>query len=383
MASRRNFLRTTGLTAMAGLAGFESVFASLKKKEIKSTGKGLILRFIPYELSLRHAFNLANSSRTSTPDVLTSIEFEGITGYGEASMPPYLGESIASASKFLSSLDLSQFKDPFQMDDILRYVDSVMPGNCAAKASVDIALHDLVGKIMGQPWYKIWGFDPADTPNTSFTIGIDTPEVVRQKVSEAAPYKILKVKLGLKTDREMVETIRSAAQVPLCVDVNQGWTDKQQALDTIYWLKEKGVVFVEQPMPKTAVDDIAWLTSKSPLPIVGDESVQRLPDVLKAKDVYSGINIKLMKCTGMREAHQMLTLAKSLGMKVMIGCMTETSCAISAAAQLSPKVDWADLDGNLLISNDPYSGVKVVNGKITLLDRPGIGIMATDQKWKI
>ncbi|MDP2336189.1 MAG: dipeptide epimerase [Bacteroidota bacterium] len=372
--SRRNFIRTTGLTAVAGLTGIETLFAAMKKKTTKNSGKGLVLRFVPYDLQLRHTFTIANSSRKSTPDVLTSLEFEGVTGYGEASMPPYLGESVVTATKFLSMLNLSQFNDPFQMEDILRHVDSVMPGNCAAKAAVDIALHDLVGKIMGQPWYKIWGFDPADTPNTSFTIGIDTPEVVRQKVAEATPYRILKVKLGQKTDREMIETIRSVTDVPLCVDVNQGWTDKQMALDMIHWLKEKGVVFVEQPMSKTAIDDMAWLTAHSPLPTVADEAVQRLPDVMKANGVYSGINIKLMKCTGMREAHQMLTLAKSMGMKVMIGCMTETSCAVSAAAQLSPKTDWADLDGNLLISNDPYKGVQVVNGKVTLIDQPGVGI---------
>lgn len=372
--NRRNFIRTTGLTALAGVSGIETVFGAMKKETTKQSGKGLILRFIPYNLLLKHTFTLANSSRNSTPDVLTSIEFEGVTGYGEASMPPYLGESVETATKFLSSLNLSQFKDPFQMEDILRYVDSVMPGNCAAKASVDIALHDLVGKIMRQPWYKIWGFDPADAPNTSFTIGIDTPEVVRQKVAEAEPYKILKVKLGQANDREMIDTIRSVTNVPICVDVNQGWTDKQKALEMIHWLKEKGVVFVEQPMPKTAIEDMAWLTANSPLPTMGDESVQRLPDVIKAKGVYSGINIKLMKCTGMREAHEMLTLAKSLGMKVMIGCMTETSCAVSAGAQLAPKADWVDLDGNLLISNDPYKGVQVVHGKITLIDQPGIGI---------
>ena len=383
MGSRRNFIKATGLTAFAGFSGIETLFASEKHNAINHSGKGLVLRFLPYDLQLRHTFTLANSSRKTTPDVLTCLEFEGISGYGEASMPPYLGESVESASRFLSSLNLSQFNDPFQMDDILRYVDSVMPGNCAAKAAVDIALHDLVGKIMGQPWYKIWGFDPADTPNTSFTIGIDTPDVVRQKVAEAVPYKILKVKLGQKTDREMIETIRSVTDVPLCVDVNQGWTDRQQALDLIFWLKENGVVFVEQPMPKTVVDDMAWLTEHSPLPTIGDESVQRLPDVMKANGVYSGINIKLIKCTGMREAHQMLTLAKSLGLKVMIGCMTETSCAVSAAAQLAPKCDWADLDGHLLISNDPYSGIKILDGKVTLIDRPGIGISAIESKWKI
>jgi L-Ala-D/L-Glu epimerase len=372
--SRRIFIRTASLSTLVGIAGFESVFASSKDKKQKSSGNGLKLRFLPHDLLLKHTFTIANSSRKTTPDMLTCLEFDGIFGYGEASMPPYLGESVDSATKFLSMLDLSQFKDPFQMDDILAYVDSVAPHNCAAKAAVDIALHDLVGKIMGQPWYKIWGFDPDNTPNTSFTIGMDTPEVVRQKVAEAAPYKILKVKLGMSTDKEMIETIRSVTDKPLCVDVNQGWTDRNKSLEMIHWLKEKGVVFVEQPMPKTSIDDMAWLTENSPLPTIGDESVQRLPDVIKAKGVYSGINIKLMKCTGMREAHQMLTLAKSLGMKVMIGCMTETSCAISAAAQLSPKTNWADLDGNLLISNDPYSGVQVVDGRIKLIDKPGIGI---------
>jgi L-alanine-DL-glutamate epimerase-like enolase superfamily enzyme len=374
--NRRNFIKTTGMLALAGAIGTETVLASTEKQVKRSTKKGLSLRFLPYDLQLRHTFTLANSSRKNTPAMLTQIEFDGVVGYGEASMPPYLGESIVTASSFLAKLDLSQFHDPFQLDDILHYVDSVMPGNTAAKASVDIALHDLLGKLMNQPWHKIWGFNADNTPCTSFTIGIDTPEVVKQKVAEAAPFKILKVKLGLATDREMIETIRSVTDRPLCVDVNQGWTDRVKALEMIHWLKENGVVLVEQPMPKTAIDDMAWLTQNSPLPTVADESLQRLPDVLKAKGVYSGINIKLMKCTGMREAHQMLTLAKSLDMKVMIGCMTETSCAISAAAQLSPKADWADIDGNLLITNDPYSGMKIVDGKITLNDQPGIGLKA-------
>jgi L-Ala-D/L-Glu epimerase len=372
--SRRNFMQTAGLTALAGTAGIETLFAAAGKNPAGKQGKGLSLRFLPYDLQLRHTFTLSNSSRNSTPDILTRLELDGIVGYGEASMPPYLEENTETATRFLSSLDLSQFNDPFQMEDILQYVDSVMPGNTAAKASVDIALHDLLGKLIKQPWHKIWGFDPAKTPNTSFTIGIDTPEVVRQKVAEAAPYKILKVKLGLSTDHQMIETIRSVTDKPLCVDVNQGWTDRFKALESIHWLKENGVVFVEQPMPKTAVDDMAWLTQNSPLPTIADEALQRLPDVMKVHTVYSGINIKLMKCTGMREAHKMIALARALGMKVMIGCMTETSCAVSAAAQLSPEADWADLDGNLLISNDPYSGMQIVDGKVTLIDRPGIGV---------
>jgi L-alanine-DL-glutamate epimerase-like enolase superfamily enzyme len=209
---------------------------------------------------------------------------------------------------------------------------------------------------------------------TSFTIGIDTPEVVKLKTEEATRFKVLKVKLGGGNDKEMISTVRSVTDVPIYVDVNQGWTDKQEALEMVHWLKEQGIEFVEQPLPKEAVDDIAWLTEHSPLPIIADEAFQRLGDVALFKGIYSGINIKLMKSTGLREAHKMITVARALDMKVMIGCMTETSCAVSAASQLSPLVDWADLDGNLLISNDIYEGMQVVDGKVTLNELPGIGI---------
>lgn len=374
--NRRDFMKTTGLLAGAVfLSGFNySSFGKSNKGGNMKAGK-LKLAFRPYTLELKHVFTIATSSRTTTPVMLTEIEYNGIIGYGEASMPPYLGESQETAKTFLSKVDLSRFDNPFELETILAYVDSIAPGNCAAKASVDIALHDLVGKMLNQPWYNIWGFDPSKTPYTSFTIGIDTAEVVRQKTKEAGEFKILKVKLGRENDKEMIETIRSVSNTPICVDVNQGWTDKEMALDMIHWLKERNVVFVEQPMPKTALDDNAWLTERSPLPTIGDEAVQRLSDVKKAYGVYSGINIKLMKCTGMREAHKMIVLARALGMKVMLGCMTETSCAISAASYLSPMVDWADLDGALLIGNDIYNGTRVINGKVTLTDRPGIGIV--------
>lgn len=372
--SRRKFILNSGLIGGSILAGgLNSKIFSKNFYIIKKNSK-MKLTFKPYTLELKHVFTLATSSRTTTPVVLTQIAFDGVTGYGEASMPPYLGESHETALKFLSRVDLSQFKDPFEMESILEYVDKIDTFNPAAKASVDIALHDLVGKLIGKPWYKIWGFNKDKTPYTSFTIGIDTPEVVRQKVKEADEFKILKVKLGRDTDKQMIETIRSVTDKPITVDVNQGWKDKFFALDMINWLKDKNVKYVEQPMPKEMIDDMAWLTEKSPLPTFGDESVQRIPDVVKAHGVYSGINIKLMKCTGLREAYKMLNLAKSLGMKVMLGCMTETSCAISAASQLAPEVQYADLDGNLLIKNDVFEGTKIIDGKITLLDKPGIGL---------
>ncbi len=333
------------------------------------------LSFKPYNLQLRHVFTVASSSRTVTPDVQVEITCEGVTGYGEAAMPPYLGESVQSVVAFLQKLNFEQFHDPFQMEDILAYVDAVAPGNTAAKASVDIALHDLVGKLLNVPWYRIWGLDKEKTPSTTYTIGIDTPQVVKEKTIEvASKFNILKVKLGRNNDKEMITAIREVSSLPIAVDVNQGWTDKQYALDMIYWLQGQGVVMIEQPMSKLRLDEIAWLTERSPLPIFADESIQRLSDVEAMKGVFSGINIKLMKCTGMREAWKMVTLARALGLKVMVGCMTETSCAVSAAAQLSPVADFADLDGNLLISNDCFSGMKIVRGKITLNDLPGIGV---------
>jgi L-alanine-DL-glutamate epimerase-like enolase superfamily enzyme len=260
------------------------------------------------------------------------------------------------------------------MEEILKYIDQLAPGNYAAKASVDIALHDLVGKLMNQPWYRIWGLNPEHTPYTSFTIGIDKPAIVREKVREASPYRVLKVKLGQGNDREMIRAVRSESDKPICVDVNQGWTDKSLALEMIHWLKEQGVIFVEQPMDKVMVDDLAWLTQNSPLPVIADEAIQTIADFKNITGVYSGINIKLMKCGGLREAYKMISMARALNMKVMIGCMTETSCAVTAAAQLSPLVDWADLDGNLLISNDIFEGIKIVEGKIVIPDTPGIGI---------
>ncbi|MBQ6254048.1 MAG: dipeptide epimerase [Bacteroidales bacterium] len=385
---RREFIRTFG-ASLAGAAVGSAVSFGIEEAKKKALGNSvrayhvnpsglakMKLTFEPYELQLRHTFTVASYSRTTTPDVQVKIEYDGFTGYGEASMPPYLGQTVESVTKFLSKVNLEQFKDPFQIDDILTYVDGINEGDAAAKAAVDIALHDLVGKMMGQPWYRIWGLDPAKAPDTTFTIGIDTADVVREKTKECADqFNILKVKVGLDNDKEMIETIREITDLPIAVDANQGWKDKHKALEMIQWLAERGVVMVEQPMPKEMLDENAWITENSPLPTFADEAIQRLADIPSIKGAYTGINIKLMKCTGMREAWKMANYAHAEGMRVMVGCMTETSCAVSAAAQLSPVVDFADLDGNLLISNDRFEGMIVKNGKITLTDRPGIGVV--------
>ena len=381
---RRDFLKKGALAAAgAGLLGSGTTLAKgleltddHKSVNFNVNGKARMhLSFEPYELKLKHVFTVSSFSRSTTPDVQVRIDYDGYTGYGEASMPPYLGQTVESVCSFLKKVDLEQFPDPFCIDDILNYIDSLSDGDSAAKAAVDIALHDLVGKIIGAPWHRMLGLNPEKTPNTTYTIGIDTDEMVKLKTREVAgQFKILKVKLGTPRDREMIRAIREESDLPIAVDVNQGWKNKKKALDEIFWLKEQGIVMVEQPMPKEMLDANAWLTERSPLPTFADEAIQRLKDIPAVKGAYTGINIKLMKCTGMREAWKMMNYARAEGMKVMIGCMTETSCAIAAAAQLSPAVDFADLDGNLLIANDIFRGTTVVDGKITLNQLPGIGI---------
>lgn len=381
---RRDFLKKGALAAAgAGLLGSGTTLAKgleltddHKSVNFNVNGKARMhLSFEPYELKLKHVFTVSSFSRSTTPDVQVRIDYDGYTGYGEASMPPYLGQTVESVCSFLKKVDLEQFPDPFCIDDILTYIDSLSDGDSAAKAAVDIALHDLVGKIIGAPWHRMLGLNPEKTPNTTYTIGIDTDEMVKLKTREVAgQFKILKVKLGTPRDREMIRAIREVSDLPIAVDVNQGWKNKKKALDEIFWLKEQGIVMVEQPMPKEMLDANAWLTERSPLPTFADEAIQRLKDIPAVKGAYTGINIKLMKCTGMREAWKMMNYARAEGMKVMIGCMTETSCAIAAAAQLSPAVDFADLDGNLLIANDIFRGTTIVDGKITLNQLPGIGI---------
>ena len=305
--------------------------------------------------------------------MLVEIENDGIIGYGEASLPPYLGETQQSAKTFFSKIDWSRYPDPFLLQDILTDIDRVAAGNRAAKAAVDIALHDWIGKAVGKPLHRLWGLNPRSIPATSFTIGIDRPDIVRRRVEEATGFHIYKVKLGGETDREIVTAIRSVTDKPLRVDVNQGWTDKEKALAMCEWLSGMGVEFVEQPLPADRIDDSAWLRERSPLPIIADESVASRAHIRRALGAFDGINVKLMKAGGMRESHTMILLAKALGLSVLLGCMTETSCAISAAAQLAPLADWIDLDGAELIANDPFDGATIEDGKLKMPGGNGIG----------
>ncbi len=332
------------------------------------------LRYSTFELKLKHPFKITRGVRTSNYVVLIEIEHNGIIGYGESSPSPRYGESIETVKNFLSKVDLSKFDDPFQIEDILNYVDSIEPSNTSAKAGIDIALHDLVGKTLGVPLYKIFGLNKEKTPITSFTIGIDELEMIERKVKEADEYPILKIKLGLENDEEIIKTIRKITDKPIRVDANEGWKTKETALEKIKWLQDEGVEFVEQPMPADELDSVAWVRDKVDMPIIADENCVRLWDVPTLGKAYDGINIKLMKCTGIREAIKMINTARAMNMKVMLGCMIESSVGITAGAHISPLVDFADLDGNLLIVNDPFEGVKVKNGKLILPDEPGLGI---------
>jgi L-alanine-DL-glutamate epimerase-like enolase superfamily enzyme len=341
------------------------------------------LTFVPYTLKFKRPFSIAHGSRDSTPVVFTRLEHEGIIGYGEASMPPYLGENHETVQRFLSKAQSilpawtpseKKFSDPADIETILSQIDRIEKGNTAAKASVDIALHDLIGKIQNKPCHDLFGADKQKTLFTAYTIPMDDPKGIQDRIEEARGYKILKVKLGSANDKKVIEEIRRQTDKEIIVDANEGWNYKYFALEMAHWLSERNVLLIEQPMPKEKADDTAWLTSQSPIPIIADEAVQRFSDLEKIRGVYSGINIKLMKCTGLREAHKMILQARKYGMKIMIGCMSETSCGVSAAAQLAPLVDWIDLDGPLLLKEDYFDGVKFSGGKIILNDLPGIGV---------
>jgi L-Ala-D/L-Glu epimerase / N-acetyl-D-glutamate racemase len=333
------------------------------------------LKFYTYDLKFRHPFSIAAGKRDFTPVVYLELDYENHTGYGEAALPPYLPETQQSVVNFFSQLDLKQIKSSMDKEKILEYVFSISEKDLSAKAAFDIALHDLVGKILNKPCCEMFELRKENCPQTTFTIGMDTPKVILQKIHEAKNFNLLKIKLGGPFDKLIIETIRKETDKPVCADANQGWKDREFALDMIYYLKEQGTIFIEQPLEKSKIDDAKWLKEKSPLPLIADEAVQTFDDIEKIKDAYHGINVKLMKCGGMSEAFKMMQRAKEIGLKILIGCMSESSCGVSAAAQLSPLADWADLDGPLLISNDPFKGITYKNGKIALNDLPGIGVI--------
>jgi L-Ala-D/L-Glu epimerase len=333
------------------------------------------LNYKKYLLELKHQFTISNFSRNSTPAILIKVEQYSFCGFGEASLPPYLKENQESVIEFLNSVQLKNIYNLQELIELTDEIDSQYQNNYAAKAALNTALNDLLGKILNKPVYELYQIKKEDESFiTSFTIGIDTEEIIKTKIAGASEFEILKIKLGTERDKNIINTIREITDKPLYVDANQGWTDKYYALEMILWLKEKNIVVVEQPMPKDKIDDSRWLKEKSILPIIADEAFQTLSDLDKIKDAYHGINIKLMKCGGINPALKIIDSAKKNNMKIMLGCMTETSCGISAALQLAPLANYLDLDGNLLIKNDPFENNANSAGKIYLKNSPGLGI---------
>jgi L-Ala-D/L-Glu epimerase len=332
------------------------------------------LSYKQHDLHLKHPFTISRSSSDLRHVIITQIEHDGFTGYGEAAPSPRYDESIESVISFLKEVKIPSSFIPDQIDEILNAVDAIALNNTSAKAAVDIALHDWFGKKLNTPLWKMWGSHKENTPVTSFTIGIDSPQVIEQKIKEAEEYPILKAKVGIPNDEEIIKTIRKLTDKTLRVDANEGWKSKEMALEKILWMEEQGIELIEQPMPASCLYDIAWLRERVHVPIIADESVKNSADLPKLRGAFDGINIKLMKCGGIREALKMINTARAMGMKIMLGCMIETSVGIAAAANLSPLVDYADLDGNLLIDNDPFGGIAISNGKIGLSEKSGLGI---------
>ncbi|MBM4166412.1 MAG: dipeptide epimerase [Ignavibacteria bacterium] len=331
--------------------------------------------FYKKELKLKHTFTISRNSRSVQEVLYVELEHDGITGVGEASPSERYGETIESTIQFFQKINLEQFDSAYVVEDIQKYLQALAPGSYAGKAAIDIALNDWIGKRLNIPLWKLWGFRKNNLPKTSITIGAGTIDEIIQKVREARDYPILKVKVGVQNDEEIISAIRTETDKIMYVDANEGWSPKERALEKISFMRQHGVELIEQPLPAKDNIGMLWLKSRSRLPIIADESCTSVHELPALKEYFDGINVKLMKCGGLKNAlHLIYTAKKILGMKVMLGCMIESSVGISAAAQLSPLVDYCDLDGNILISNDPFLGVSNIEGKLFLSDLPGIGV---------
>lgn len=328
-----------------------------------------------YRLNLRHRFTISRSSSVYRDNVFFPVEVCGRVAWGEAAPNVRYGETVEVCLDALDEWATVHFPlastayEPF-LQSLRRGGD----GKWSALAALDMAVFDGVGKALGVPVYGLWGLDPRTMPPTSMTIGMTDSASVPDRVREAGGFEVLKIKLGSPHDREIISAIRRVTDQRIRVDVNEGWSDREHAIREIEWLATQNVELVEQPMPAREVEAMAWLKPRSPLPLIADESVRTPADVLPAAEVFHGINIKLAKCGGILPAREMIVLARHAGLAVMLGCMVESSLGIAAAAHLAPLVDYADLDGNLLIAHDPFEGHGLVDGRIVLNDAPGLGV---------
>ena len=326
-------------------------------------------------LNLRHTWTVATSSSTFRDTLHVAYTRDGVTGRGEgASLARYKEDARSGQAAVESLRGLLTSADPWRFTKLMAEVFGRLEGQWAAKAAIDIALMDWIGQKLGVPLYRYFGLDARDAPITTFSIGIDTPEITRQKVREAEAFPALKIKVGLATDEETLDAVRSVTKKPLRVDANEGWKTKEEAVAKINWLEKQGVELVEQPLPAPMIEETRWVRGRVHIPVIADEACLHPSDIPRLAQAFDGVNVKLDKCGGILEARRMIEMARALGLKTMLGCMISSSVSVTAAAHLSPLVDYADLDGHLLIANDPYVGVKVERGKLILPDAPGLGL---------
>jgi len=327
------------------------------------------------DLVLRHAWTIARGTSTAKTNVLVRLSREGgLSGLGEAAPNARYHEDWRTVLAALDRIEPLLGDDPEGYEAAIDRVEASIPGHPAARAAVDIALHDLTARSRGMPLHRMLGAGLATAPLTSFSIGIDEIAVMQEKVREAAGFRILKIKLGAPNDREILEGIRAVTDKSLYVDANEGWAEPRQAIEMIRWLEGMGVVLVEQPLPAADLEGAKRVRDQVSMPIFADEAALTVDDLPRLAQAYDGVNIKLQKSGGLRMARRMIEAARSLKLKVMLGCMIETSIGITAAAHLAPLADHADLDGHLLIGNDPFRGALLKDGRIVPPDGPGLGV---------
>ena len=327
------------------------------------------------DLQLRRTFRIATGALDISPDVLVTLEHEGFVGRGEAHGVPYAGEDREGIRRALNTLGGTLDGDASAIDETLDALPPIFRDSHAARAAIDMALHDLAGQMAGQPLWKMFGLDPAATPITSYTIGLDTIESMQAHIREAERYPLLKIKLGTDHDREILDGVRAVTDKPLRADANTAWTP-DEAIAKLRAFAPYGIEFIEQPIPPGDLDGLRRIRDAVDIPIFADESSVRADDVAALAGAVDGINIKLMKCGGLAEARRMIAIARDVGLQVMLGCFIESSVSITAAAHLSPLVDHADLDGFVLIAADPFEGVTLdADARLLLPDRPGLGVV--------
>lgn len=328
----------------------------------------------PLQLRTRHPFIIARGGQSDYRTAWVKLtDADGQEGWGEAAPTKFYGETLESVVAALNFYGTALPVDPFHIEDAERRWETMLRGNAAARAALSAALHDLAGKRLGVPVYRMWGLDPCKAPRSTFTIGLDTPERIRAKVLEAEQYPVLKVKLGTERDIEILRAIRDATDKEIRVDANCGWTVKG-AIRMLPVLEEFGVTVLEQPLPPEDLDGLAVVTAQSNMPVIADESCVTSNDIPPLVGKVDGINIKLAKCGSLREALRMIAIARAHGLMVMVGCMIESSLGITAAAHVTPLVDIVDLDGAALLANDPFVGAGIAGGQLTLPTGPGLGV---------